>query len=111
MLPINPRDMEKALKRMGIKMETIDAKEVIIKCGDKEILINDPVVQKVDMKGMVSFQIQGSVEERKIQKEKFTQEDVELVVEKTGVSREEAKKALENADGDIAEAILKLSGE
>lgn len=34
-----------------------------------------------------------------------------MVMEQTSVSRDEAEAALKEADGDIAEAILKLSEE
>lgn len=110
MLPVNPKEMEKMLRRMGIRMENIEAEEVVISCEDKEIVIHNPVVQKIDMKGVVSFQIQGNVEERQKAKEKFTEEDVKLVMEKTNASKEDAIKALAEADGDIVEAIMRLSG-
>ncbi len=35
-------------------------------------------------------------------------EDVKLVAEKAGVSEEEARKALEDAGGEPAEAIIRL---
>ena len=36
-------------------------------------------------------------------------EDIQTVVDQAGVSKEKAVKALEETNGDIAEAILKLS--
>ena len=36
------------------------------------------------------------------------QDDVKLVMEQTGKSEKEARKALEETKGDIAEAIMKL---
>ena len=38
----------------------------------------------------------------------FSDEDVEMVVEKSGKSVEEVKEALAESDGDIAEAIMGL---
>jgi len=52
MIPgINPREMQKAMKRLGIKQVEIDANEVIIRSSDKEIIIRNPQVSKVDMMG------------------------------------------------------------
>ena len=41
--------------------------------------------------------------------EKIPQGDIDLVAEQTGKSKSEAEKALKETDGDIAEAILKLT--
>ena len=41
-------------------------------------------------------------------KEKFTEDDIKLVMEKTSKSYEESKKALEKSGGDLSEAILEL---
>ncbi len=105
MFNINPRQMEQIMKRMGMKSEEVDAKEVIIKCGNKEIIISNPQVTKIDMHGQKTFQIMGNVSEKPI--EKFTDDDVKLVAEQAGATKEEARAAL-NETGDIAEAILKL---
>ena len=52
MIPgMNPRDMQRAMKRLGIKQEEIDAREVIIRTSDKEIIIQNPQVSKVNMMG------------------------------------------------------------
>ncbi len=42
---------------------------------------------------------------------KASEEDVKLVMEQAGVDEETARKALVEAEGDLAEAILKLTGE
>ncbi|MEM5874262.1 MAG: hypothetical protein QW065_05725, partial [Acidilobaceae archaeon] len=51
------------------------------------------------------------VEKRESGKESpaFTEDDVKLVAEQTGASLEEARRALEEAKGDIALAIMKLA--
>ena len=59
------------------------------------------------MQGQVSWQITG--EEHEESTEKFSDSDVELVMEKTSKSKEEVITALEESDGDIAEAIMNLS--
>ncbi len=107
MLPnINPKQLQKAMKRMGVKQEEIEATEVIIKTPDKELVIRDPHVAKVNMMGQESIQITGSIEERELKP--YTEEDVKTVAEQAGCSEEEAKEALEKSKGDLAEAILSL---
>ena len=104
-MKINPKMLEKAMKQMGIKSEEIQANEVVIKCPDKEIVISNPQISKVNMAGQESFQISGEVSEKS--SEKFSEDDIKLIIEQTGVSEEEAKKTLEET-GDIASAIIKL---
>lgn len=102
---MSAKQMEKMMKQMGIKTEQIEAREVVIKGRDKEIVISEPQVTKIKMAGQDTFQIMGRVSER--EKEKFSEEDVKMVAEQAGVSEEEARKALEE-EGDIAAAIMKL---
>ena len=108
MLPgMNPRAMRQAMKKMGVKQEEIDAVEVIIKTRDKDLIIRNPQVSKVEMMGQKSIQIVGDIEERV----SISQEDVETVVEQAGCSKEQAKSALERVDGDLAQAIMDLQEE
>ena len=104
-MKINPRQMDRMMKQMGMQMSEIDAEEVIIRTADKEIVITEPEVSKINVMGKDTFQISGNIEER--EKEKFSEEDIDTVVEQTGASREDAIKTL-NEVGDLAEAILKL---
>ena len=103
---MNPKLLKQAMKRMGVKQEEIDAKEVIIKCEDKDLVIRNPKVSKVNVMGQESLQVVGEIEE--VKAEKFSENDVKVVVEKAECSEEEAKNALEKADGDLAAAILSL---
>jgi nascent polypeptide-associated complex subunit alpha len=103
---INPKQLEKAMKQMGIKQEEIDATEVIIKTHDKELVIRNPHVAKVNMMGQESLQITGSIEERDLKP--YKEEDVKTVMEQANCSEKEAKEALEKSKGDLAEAILSL---
>jgi nascent polypeptide-associated complex subunit alpha len=106
--------MQQAMKKMGIQQTEIPAIEVIIRMEDKEIVIADPSVQKVNMMGQESFQVSGRVEERELSSSKtpeISEEDVKTVMEQAGVDEETAKKALEEANGDLAEAIMKLKEE
>ena len=103
---INPKQLQKAMKRMGVKQEEIDATEVIIKTPDKELIIKDPHVAKVNMMGQESLQITGSIEERDLKS--YKEEDVKTVMDQANCSEEEAIEALEKSKGDLAEAILNL---
>lgn len=105
---MDPKKLQAVMKQMGIKTEQIDASKVIIeKVDGGKIVLSNPSVQKMNMQGQESWQITG--EESEEADEGTKEEDVRLIMEKTGASAEKAKKALEEADGDIAEAILNLS--
>ena len=101
----NQKQMQHAMKRMGIKSEEINAEEVIIHCKDKDIIITEPAVSKIKIGGQETFQVIGNVSE--VLKEKFSEDDTKLVMEQTGCTEEEAMKALDDT-GDMAEAIMLL---
>jgi len=104
MLPkINPKQLEKIAKKIGMEMENIDAEKVVIECPNKKIEIINPVVSRIKMGEQESFQVVGEVKERS----KFSEEDIEIVAEKANISRTEAAKLLEET-GDIALAIKKV---
>jgi len=109
MLPINAKQMKKMMKQMGIEMEELDAKEVIIKTSTEELIFRNPSVTKISAKGMETFQVMGNYEVVKIASQ-ISDEDVKLVMEQANVDEETARKALIEANGDIAEALLKLQG-
>ena len=113
MIPgMNPRDMQKAMKRLGIKQEEIDATEVIIRTSDKEIIIQNPQVSKVNMMGQETFQVVGQPIEREISSEpEINQDDINMVMDQTGTTEEKAKEAIESNNGDLAKAIMELKGE
>jgi len=113
MIPgMNPRDMQKAMKRLGIKQEEIDANEVIIKTNDKEIVIQKPQVSKVNMMGQDTFQIIGEVQERPISSEpEINEDDIKTVMQQTGATEEKAREAIENNEQDLAKAIMSLKAQ
>ncbi len=108
MLPMDPKKISGLMKSMGIKTEEIQATEVVIRTAGKELVIRNPQVTVIDFSGQKSFQIMGTVEERA--SEGASEEDVALVAEKAGATKEKARKALKEAKGDIAEAIMALQG-
>jgi len=111
---MNPRQMKQMMKRLGINVREIEnVEEIIIRTDTKEYIFDRAEVTIMDAQGQKTYQITGrprivnrGIEEKE---EGIPQADIDLVAEQTGKSKEEAEKALEETDGDIAEAILKLS--
>jgi len=101
------KQMKKMMKQMGIDLEEIDAEEVIIRTSTEELIFKNPNVTKISGRGMEMFQIIGSYEVVK-RKPEISEEDVKLIMEQAGVSEEEARNALEEANGDLVEALMKL---
>jgi len=102
---VNPKQMGQMMKRFGIKNAEIDAKEVIIILNNgKKLRIANPQVQSIEMQGNKTYTIAG----KEIEEGGVPEEDIQMVAEQTGASKENAKKALEETNGDIAEAIMKL---
>jgi nascent polypeptide-associated complex subunit alpha len=98
------------MERMGINMKEIpNVQEVIIKTTDKEMHIKDASVSEVNAQGERIFQVTGEVEEVEVERAVFNEEDILLVQQQANVTREKAMAALEEADGEVARAILKLT--
>ncbi|KPV63231.1 MAG: Nascent polypeptide-associated complex protein [Candidatus Bathyarchaeota archaeon BA2] len=99
------------MQRMGLSMgEVPDVQEVILRTATKEIIIESPEVAVLDMRGQKIFQVTGErITEKKIERKvSIPEEDVRLVADQTGKSVEEARRALEETEGDLAKAILLL---
>lgn len=107
---LNQRDAKRMMDKLGLDMKEVpNVKEVIIRTEGKDILIKKPSVSQVSAQGMQIYQVMGgSIEEQGVAK-KYSEEDVLLVAQQTGVTKEVAEEALEESDGDLARAILKLS--
>ena len=108
---INPREAKRMMQRMGLSMGSIpDVEQVVIKTGSKKIIIEAPEVAIMEMQGQKIFQITGGriVEKAAERKLIMPEEDVRLVADQTGKSPEDARKALEECEGDLAKAILLL---
>ncbi len=118
MFRMNPNDIKKQLRKLGIKnvnIKNIEAEEVIIRTLDgKELVAVSPNVVIMEIPGS-SVMIQVLAAELREQEMEttsgdslsmFNEEDVNLVMEQTGASKEEAIEALREAGGDIAAAIM-----
>jgi len=106
---LNPKKMKAMMNQLGMNQEEIDSSRVIIeKTDNTEIVIENPSVTKISIQGQESFQVSGDIKERS-QKQEISEEDIKTVKEKSNSTEKEARKALEEAGGDLAEAILKLN--
>ncbi|MDD4594644.1 MULTISPECIES: nascent polypeptide-associated complex protein [unclassified Methanobrevibacter] len=112
MNPKQMKKMERQMKKMGMKMDTLEgAREVIIRFDEKELIITDPDITLMNAMGQETYQIIGEAKEVPIDVQlEIPDEDIEMVANTAGVTESDAKQALEDANGDIADAILKLQG-
>ncbi len=114
MMPnIDPKDLKRMMEKMGITSSEIVANRVVIECADKDIVVANPSITLIEMHGTKSFQISGDISEssREAAPIEISEDDVNFVAERTGVADKElVRKALADANGDIAQAILKLKG-
>jgi nascent polypeptide-associated complex subunit alpha len=107
MMPgMNAGQMAGMMKKMGIAQSQLPVKKVIFEMADGRLVIEDPSVLQIKMQGQVTYQVTGEAVEE--EDESFSDEDVKMVVSQSGKSESEARTALEEADGDIAEAIMTL---
>jgi len=111
MRKFRPKDLEKMLRSMGVKVRSLEAEEVIINLkGGESLRIVDPQVTVTKVGGEEIFQIMGRVERVSVGEPKYepSEEDIALVASQAGVDRETARRALIETGGDLAQAILKL---
>ena len=99
------------MKKMGMDMKDLEGvEEVIIRLEDKEIIVSPAEVNQMNIMGQQTFQVSGEVHEVEREVEiVIPDEDIEMVANQAGVTREAAEEALISTKGDLAEAILKLA--
>jgi nascent polypeptide-associated complex subunit alpha len=105
---MDPKMLKAAMNKLGIKSTSIESTQVVIRCNDKDIVIDAPEVTLIEGQGMRSFQITGNVSEIDRSKVEISEDDVKFVQEQTGAEAGLARKTLEETRGDIAGAIVKL---
>ena len=109
---MNSRQLNQMMKRFGINVKNIDnVEKVIIQTDTKEYVFDSAEVTVMEAQGQKTFQIIGEpiVKTRGGDSETTLKEDIKLIMEQTGKSEAEVRKALKETNGDLAEAILKLS--
>ena len=58
------KQMERQMKKMGMKMEDLEGvQEVIIRFEDKELIIDEPSVSLMNVMGQETYQIEGKARE------------------------------------------------
>ena len=112
MSKVSSRRARRMMKQMGLKMDELsDIERVILQGPRREIVIEGPAVTAINVQGQRMYQVAGgTVTEESFEKKlEIPEEDVLLVAQQTGVSMERARTALEDAEGDLARAILMLT--
>ncbi|MFC6862227.1 nascent polypeptide-associated complex protein [Halomicroarcula sp. GCM10025817] len=132
---MDPRKLQQMMEQMGIDMEDIDAEEVIIRTPEEELVFTDAEVQLMAAQGQKTYQVVGEPESRprdgtsgaadETESEGTADEadeaetessgpvtisegDIELVAMRAGVDEATARQALEDNDGDLADAVDQL---
>jgi nascent polypeptide-associated complex subunit alpha len=129
---LDPRKMKQMMKQMGIEVTEIDASEIVIRTDDEELVFTDVEVQRMDAQGQATYQIVGDPETRALGEsggsktadetaasggadevdvgaaDEIPDSDVEIVAQRTGVTEEAAREALEAENGDLAAAVSRL---
>ena len=101
---MNPKKMQALMKQMGIKSEEMPCSRAVFEKEDgSKIVVENPAVTKIEMKGQVTFQVMGEVKEEKtVDAQKG---DVEIIMEQTGAPKEKAEAALARGAFDEAERL------
>lgn len=108
---ISPRELERMMKRMGMRVNQLACERVVLVLSDKEIVIEEPTVTLIEVQGEKVYQVTGREVERPREEHialEISEEDVKLVAEQAGVSLDEAREALTETGGDLAQAIILL---
>lgn len=127
---MNDRNMRLMMKRMGMSTESLsDVEEVVIRRANEDLVIEGAEVTIVTVQGVKTFQIVGNPKSRPKGSSSAPaagtgsaqapsvapaapagppEEDIQLVMEQAGVDHATALRALKDAGGEPAEAILRL---
>lgn len=121
MTRMDSRRARRMMKQMGMNMNELgDIKRVIFQGDKREIVIEGPQVTSINVQGTKMYQVAGGKEtERKPRTAETAPEpeeapleipeaDILLVAQQANVSVDVARKALEDSEGDLAQAIIKL---
>lgn len=108
---MNPAQMQRMMKQLGIKTESFEARTVVVELSDgRRLRFDKPQLMAMVMQGQKTFTIVGEpIEEHSAPA--FSEEDLAMIVAQTSATKEQALDALSKTKGDIAEAILLLQKE
>jgi len=118
---MDSRRARRMMKQMGMNMNELgDIKRVILQGDKRQIIIEGPQVTSINVQGTKMYQIAGGQEtegkpstataaaEPEEAPLEIPEEDILLVAQQANVSIDVAKRALEDSEGDLAQAIIKL---
>jgi len=109
---ISNRQARRLMERMGLNLEPVEGVvEVAIRMSDGRTLrLTDPTVYRLRTKegGLAVYNVMGREEVEEAEEISLSEEDVKLVMEQTGATRERAIQALMESGGDLAAAILRI---
>lgn len=124
---MDPRRMNAMMRQLGIDVKDIpNVTEVVIRTPTRDYLFSKADVTVMTAQGQKTYQVVGNP----VVKEKagggavapgpaapaapvkleIPADDIELVADQSGATKEKARAALEATGGDIAEAIVRLKG-
>jgi nascent polypeptide-associated complex subunit alpha len=107
---MNSRQAQQMMRRMGINQQDLDVLEVVVKLPDKNLVFKNPNLSKINMGGNETFQLSGDYEEvSENEVLEINDDDIKTVMEQANVDKETAKQAILDNNGDLAEAIVKLT--
>lgn len=106
---VNPKKMKQMMKQMGMEMEQIeDVQRIVISTAKGAYVFDSAEVVAMTMQGVTTYQITGEPRFEPVSVQ-IPDEDIALVREQTGATEDQVRTALKETEGDIAEAIMKLS--
>ena len=121
MTRMDSRRARRMMKQMGMNMNELgDIKRVILQGEKREIVIEGPQVTSINVQGTKMYQVAGGTEtERKPSTGEAAPEpeeapleipeaDILLVAQQANVGMDVARRTLEECEGDLAQAIIKL---
>ena len=124
MTRMDSRKARRMMKQMGMNMNELTfVKRVILQGDTKEIVLEGAQVTSIVVQGTKMYQVAGGKEiERPVQAAGaapaaepeevpelvIPEEDILLVAQQANVSVDRARVALEESEGDLAQAIIKL---
>jgi nascent polypeptide-associated complex subunit alpha len=101
--------MKAMMKKLGMNVEQIeDVQSIVIKTATGNWVFDSAEVSAMTMQGATTYQVTGTPRFEPAAVE-IPKEDITMVASQANVSPEKAKEALVATNGDIAEAIIRLS--
>jgi len=111
---LNPRKMKKMMEQMGIELEELEVEDVVMTLvGGEKLIFKEVEVTKMEARGQKTYQVIGDPEMEGSDQTadggtKISKEDIEMVMQKSGVDEETARESIEATEGYLAAAIYRL---